>query len=322
MKRTCWAFATLLVLASCTSKSSSTDLSTIGRGIDVETMSPPEAARVVAEFQGKYGAGPVPPPDITVTSMAQVLEIIRADRLPDFEQARKFAAGRQGAAALAVRSYLETSEADAHLLAASILEEQRLRDLTELRQASARSPLEQSRDEAADAARAKALKEKTEDLRKVVRALNVLSEQPLVAGNDLAEQAIRQDPKSQVAYLANANYYRLRGSWLEFDRMMRYAEDVETGDDPPAKPYLRAMEALERYVDNERAKELLQETLAKRPDFVRAQAYLVLVDRDVEEQYAQLEKLREMNPDHLVVRVVGPLIEEEYVSAQQLQRAR
>jgi len=321
MKRTCWAVATLLVLASCTSKSSSTDLSTIGRGIDVETMSPPEAARVVAEFQGKYGAGPAPPPDITVTSMAQVLEIIRADRLPDFEEARRFAAGRQGAAALAVRSYLETSEADAHLLAASILEEERLRDLTELRQASTRRPLESS-DEAADAARDKALKEKIEDLRKAVRALKVLSEQPLVAGNDLAKQAIRQDPKSQVAYLANANYYRLRGSWLEFDRMMRYAEDVETGDDPPVKIYLRAIEALERYNDNEKAKELLQETVAKRPDFVRAQAHLVLVDRDVEEQYAQLEKLRALNPDHLVARVVGPLIEEEYVSAQQLRQAR
>lgn len=53
--------------------------------------------------------------------------------------------------------------------------------------------------------------------------------------------------------------------------MMRYAEDVEAGDDPPVKTYLRAMEALERYDDNEKAKELLQETLAKRSEFVRAQ---------------------------------------------------
>jgi hypothetical protein len=124
-----------------------------------------------------------------------------------------------------------------------------------------------------------------------------------------------------LAYLANANYYRLRGQWLEFDRMMRYAEDTETGNNPPAKTYLRAMEALQRYVDPGKAKELLEETLARRPDFVRAQANLVLVDRNVEATYAQLQKLRETSPQHIVVRLAGPMIEEEYVTAQQLKNA-
>ncbi len=160
---------------------------------------------------------------------------------------------------------------------------------------------------------------KTQDLRMVIRALKVLSEEPLVSGSDLAEQAIRQDSQSQLAYLANANYYRLRGQWLEFDRMMRYAEDTETGNNPPVKTYLRAMEALQRYVDPGKAKELLEETLARRPDFVRAQANLVLVDRNVEATYAQLQKLRETSPQHIVVRLAGPMIEEEYVTAQQLR---
>jgi len=311
----------LVVLNACASKSGSGDNSTIGKGIDVETMRPPEAAQVVAEFQKRYGIEPVAAPDTQVTSMAQVLEIIRGDRFSEFEAARAFTAGKQGSNALTLRSYLETSHAGGLLLAAAILEEERKQDMTELRQVGQSRPLEVNQDQAAAQARAQQLKTKTDDLRKVVRALKVLSEEPLVSGSDLAEQAIRQDPQSQLAYLAHANYYRLRGSWLEFDRMMRYAEDTETGNNPPVKTYLRAMEALQRYVDSAKCKELLEETLARRPDFVRAQANLVLVDRNIEDTYAQLQKLREMSPNHIVVRLAGPMIEEEYATAQQLKGA-
>ncbi len=322
MKRTILPFLALVVLSACASKSGTVDSSTIGKGIDVETMRPPEAAQVVAEFQKKYGIESVPAADTPVTSMAQVLEIIRGDRFSEFAKARAFTAGKRGSEALTIRSYLETSYAGALLLAAAILEEERKQDMTELRQISQARPLEVNQDQAAaNQAHAQQLRAKTADLRKVVRALKVLSEEPLVSGSDLAEQAIRQDPKSQLAYLANANYYRLRGSWLEFDRMMRYAEDTETGDNPPVKTYLRAMEALERYVDNAKCKELLEETLARRPDFVRAQANLVLVDRDIEDTYAHLQKLREMSSNHIVVRLAGPMIEQEYTTAQQLKSA-
>ncbi|MGB5813421.1 MAG: hypothetical protein WBG86_22995 [Polyangiales bacterium] len=320
MKRIAVLLVGLVVLQAC-SKSGSTDDGTIGKGISVENMRPPEAAKVVAEFQAKYGIQTIPPPDVAVTSMAQVLEIIRGDKLSEFEEAREFTAGKQGPEALTVRSYLETSYAGALLLAAAILEEERRQDMTELRQAQQSRPLETTSDRTSDKDRATMLQMKAEDLRKVVRALKVLSEEPLTSGADLAEQAIRQDPKSQLAYLASANYYRLRGSWLEFDRMMRYASDTETGQNPPAKTYLRAMEALERYVDDAKCKELLQATLARRPDFVRAQANLVLVDRNVRDRYKQLQKLKSMAPNHIVVRLAGPMIESEYVTTEELDRA-
>lgn len=320
MKRTALLCLSLVVLIAC-SKSGSGDSSTIGNGIDIETMRPAEAGQVVTEFQKKYGIETVEPPDVPVTSMAQVLEIIRGDRFSEFEEAREFTAGKQGSEALTIRSYLETSYAGALLLAAAILEEERRQDMTELRQVSQARPLEGAADKSTDQTRAQRLQMKTADLRKVVRALNVLSEEPLVAGADLAEQAIRQDSQSQLAYLANANYYRLRGSWLEFDRMMRYADDTETGNNPPVKTYLRAMEALQRYVDSAKCKELLEETLARRPDFVRAQANLVLVDNNIDDKYAQLQKLREMSPRHIVVRLAGPMIEQEYVTAQELKNA-
>jgi len=149
--------------------------------------------------------------------------------------------------------------------------------------------------------------------------LRVLSEEPLVSGADLIKQAISQDPKSQLAYLANANYFRLRGNWLEYDRMMGYAD--EGADDPPVRTYLRAMEAFERYVDPARCEMLLKQTIAKRPDFIRAQANLVLVNEDIDEKYAELQTLKKLSPNHLVVRLAGTMIEEEYKTSQELKGA-
>jgi hypothetical protein len=320
MKRTvCVVLLTVVLNACASSKSSTNDGATIGKGIDVESMRPPEAAQVVREFQEAYGIPPVPPPDTPVTSMVQVLEIIRGDRLPEYDAARRFAAGRQGAEALTLRAYLDLSYAGALMTAAWILEEERKQDLTELRQLSQARPMEGSAGASEDQARAAKLKTKTADLRKVVRALRVLSEEPLVSGSDLAEQAIRQDPKAQLAYLANANYFRLRGNWLEFDRMMRYAEDLE--GDPPIRTYLRAMEAFERYVDPAQCEKLLKETLAKRPDFVRAQANLVLVDEGIEAKNTELQALKQISPQHLVVRLAGPMIEEEFKTSEELKGA-
>ena len=320
MKRTAYVFLLMVVLSACaSSKSSTNDGSTIGKDIDVETMRPPEAAQVVREFQQAYGIPPIPPPDTPVTSMAQVLEIIRGDRLPEYEAARRFAAGRQGAEALTLRAYLDLSYAGALMTAAWILDEERRQDLTELRQLTQGRPLEDSEAAKADQARAAKLKAKTADLRKVVRALRVLSEEPLRSGSDLAEQAIRQDPKAQLAYYANANYFRLRGHWLEFDRMMRYGAEGEEA--PPIHSYLRAMEAFERYVDPARCETLLKETLAKRPDFVRAQANLVLVDQGTEAKHEELQRLKQLSPTHLVVRLAGPMIEDEFQTAQELNSA-
>ena len=218
MTKTAALAACCLALAACaSSKSSTNDPSTIGKGIDLETMRPPEAAQVVREFQDQYGLPPVAPPGTPVTSMAQVLEIIRGDRLPEFEKARRFAAGRQGSEALTLRAYLDLSYAGALMTAAWILEEERRQDMTELRQLRQARPLEDPDGAQQDRARAAELQKKTADLRKVIRALRVLSEEPLRSGSDLAEQAIRQDPKAQLAYLANANYFRLRGQWLDHD---------------------------------------------------------------------------------------------------------
>ncbi|MGD8825371.1 MAG: hypothetical protein PVI24_10345 [Myxococcales bacterium] len=309
-----------MLCACASSKSASSDPSTIGKGVDVETMRPEEAARVIREFQQVYGLPSAPAPDTQVTSMAQVLEIIRGDRLPEFEAARRYAAGRPGAEAFTLRAYLDLSYAGALLTAASILDAELKQDMTNLRGASRPMPLQEPDASKEEQARVADLQAKVADLRKVIRALHVLSEAPLESGLDLAEEAIRQDPKAQLAYLASANYYRLRRSWLEYDRMMSYADDGP--GNPPVLTFLLAMESLERYADRARCEKLLRETLAQRPDFVRAQANLVLVSDSIEKEYAELQALKKMSPNHLVVRLAGPMIEEEYQTAEQLQGTR
>lgn len=171
----------------------------------------------------------------------------------------------------------------------------------------------------ADAERTASLQARTEDLRRVVRSLRLLFEGPLTVGADFAEQAIRHDSGSQLAYLARANAFRLTGDWLAFDRRMRYADEVEAN--PPIRAYLRAMEAWERYASPTKCRELLRETLAISPDFVRARADLVLVNEDVEQRYAELQKLNAKSPHHIVVRLAGRMIEGEYQTVKELEGA-
>ena len=305
-----------LVLSACGSSQTSTnDASSIGAGVDIETKSPQEAAKVLEEFRIKYGLERTPADSPPITSMAQVLEIIRHDQLRDFDAAREFAIGKQGPEALTIRAWLELSLAGAMLTAAAILEGERQQDVTELRQLQQpRSFGEPGEDQTAKIAK---LKTRSSDLRKVVRALRVLSEEPLTSGEQLAEDAIHQDPKLQLGYLAQANYYRLRGNWLEFDRMMKYADD--SAADPPVRSFLRGMEALERYVNAEKCRMLLAEALQKRPDFVRAQANLVLAERDINAKHAELQKLRAMSPNNLVVALAGNMIDEEYQTSVELR---
>ena len=321
MKLVGYLFLTALVLGACASSKPASKSSTVGATIDVETIRPSDAAKVVDEFAATYGIGLQPAPASEVTSMAQVLQIVRGDRLPEYEAARRFTLGKHGAEALTLRAYLELSLAGAMLTAAGILEEQQTQAMTELRQLTGPSAYRESSSEQSedDAARAAALRVRTEDLRKVVRALKVLSEEPLDMGADFARQAIRHDATSQLGYLASASSYRLSGQWLEFDRAMRYADDNEAK--PPELVHLRAMEALERYANPAKCRELLRQTLAQAPDFVRAQAHLVLVAENVHQKYAELQKLKGMSPYHLVVRLAGPMIESEYETATELEGA-
>lgn len=282
-------------------------------------MQPHEAAQVVEEFATKYGIETPPPRTTNVASMSEVLRIIQGDRLHEYEAARRFTAGRHGAEALTLRARLELSLAGAMLTTAAILEEQRTQAMTELRQLTGPSAyrIASSTESSNDADRIASLQIRTEDLAKVVHALRMLSEEPLAIGADFAKQAVRHDARSQLAFLARANAYELEGDWLQFDQMMRYADDI--GGNPPVKTYLRAMEAWERYADRAKCEDLLRRTLADSPEFVRAQANLVLVNQNVERRYAELQKLEAMSPDHIVVRLAGAMIQSEYQTVEELE---
>ncbi len=313
--------ALVLALSACASSKSATKTpqSSIGAGVSVETMRPSEAAQVLKEFRTAYGFDRPNPPDPNISSMAQVLDIILHDQVAYYDAARQFTAGKTGAEALTIRAYLELSEAEALLTAANILDAQRAEDLLELRQLQqprALSDADESR-KAAEAQAIASLQTETEDFRKAIRALRVLSVEPMNAGGDLANQAIDRDPNLQLSYLAKAMYFRMTTEWLEFDRMMKYADDIAA--DPAVRTYLRGMEAYERYTDRESAKKLLEEALLKNPELVRAQANLVLIETDIADKYAALQKLKAMSPNHLVVDLAGKYIESEYETAMELR---
>lgn len=315
-------FVIAAALSACVSAKTPSGHSTIGGDIDVETMQPHEAAKIVEQFAAKYGITRPSEARSKITSMAQVRDIILADRLSEYEAARRFAAGKHGAGALTVRAQLELSQGSAMLTTAAILSEQRTQAMTELRQLTGPSAYRGALREPSegDAARTAHLQTRIEDLRRVIRALGLLAKEPIFVGADFAKQAVRHDTNSQLAHLARADAFRLQGEWLEFDRMIQHANDLQ--GNPPVGTYLRAMEALERYADFAKCRELLRDTLRREPEFVRAQANLVLASKDVGQRHEELQRLKRQSPDHIVVRLAGPMIESEYQTVKELAHTR
>lgn len=312
-------FLVSLCIAACGgSQPTPKSASTIGSGVSLEAMTTKQAAKIVEEYRTKYGypapAATAPPP----TSMVDVLEIVRGDRFSEFEAARQFSAGKQGPEALTIRAYLELSYASGMRLAAAVLKETEKHTATELAQASQPRRLGEQAPE--DPKKVSELQAEVADLQKVVRALGLLSEGPLEAGGNLAKEAVRQHPQHGPGHLAAANYFRLRRDWLAFDREMRFIEKANP-EPPPLHTFLRAREQCQRYVDANKCRALLQKTLERNPKMVRAQANLVLVEKDIEAKHAELEKLRAMNPNHVVVTLAGKQIDEEFAVTTELREA-
>lgn len=55
------------------------------------------------------------------------------------------------------------------------------------------------------------------------------------------------------------------------------------------------------------------------PGLVRAQSELVLLYDDIEDVHRELEQLRSIAPDHLVVRLAGPQIDAEWEASRSMR---
>jgi hypothetical protein len=300
------AFATICI-ASCAAPQPSGPMSAL------------DAQKVISNFKQAHGspanANPTPP-----STMVEVFEIVKNDDIARFEVARQFAAGKEGLDALSIRAALQLFWASAQIGIANYLNEQAVRHAEEAALITKRED-EGYKLSDGEKTRLKKLKTDENELKQVSEALRVLSKTHLQAGKDLADEIIRQFPDKADGYRAKANFHRLRDEWTLFTEAMNMASR-RGASDHPGMLYLSAMERIQRFDLRNEGVALLMELRQMAPDYVRVQAALVLTQGDIEYSYEELIKLKAVSPNHPLVRIAGPIIEEHYQDAMALRQAR
>lgn len=272
----------------------------------------PERARAfIRQFANEHGIPP-PPEPAPVTSLPEVADVLRADQLSRYPAARAFAEGASGVEALALRGLLELTWASSLRTVRDLLAEARVRLETEAEQLELRaSPREE------DQARLEALREKIGDFDRVREALDVVAEPHLQAGTKLADEAIRRYPTHPEPHFAQAMSFRLKRNWAGYGEEDRWLE--AEGYETSGVRYMRALVELERGNRKQSAIEQLEALTADDPGLVRAQSELVLLYDDIEDVHRELEQLRSIAPDHLVVRLAGPQIDAEWEASRSMR---
>ncbi|MET0591863.1 MAG: hypothetical protein ABW133_04135 [Polyangiaceae bacterium] len=279
-------------------------------------MTPAEARAYLSEVQVQRGL-PLPQ-HAPVTSMDELVAIISTDNVSRFGDAVEFVQGKPGIDAITLHAAIELAWSDSYSTVAALaeefgkrakIEEDRLkkqRDEGKVFTNSETRTLEQASAEAATLDRTK-------------RALRVLADDHLRAASVPVGECLRQFERDPKSFRVAAFYYLLAADWPSFDKAMSRYEHYE-GD--AGIQYLRALESLKRYGVRKDARDQLDDALRIDPRMVRAQAKLVLIEDGIDEMNAELQKLREMNPTHLIVGIAGPSIKREYDFSTSLSRAK
>ncbi len=139
-------------------------------------------------------------------------------------------------------------------------------------------------------------------------------------GNELAREAIERYPGDPRTLRVAAFHYLSTGMWGRYDETMDSLKESEPTD--AGLLFLRALEELKRNERRDEARRYLKQTLSVNPRLVRAQARLVLVQDDVAASHAELVNLKAVAPEHPIVRITGPTIEDEFALSQSFARAR
>lgn len=284
------------------------------RGYQPPPVDTPEQAIAFLEtFRSEYGAE-APPAATSVTSLPQVAEVIRAEAIHRYGEARAFAEEAAGVEALALRSLLELTWAEALRTVRDLVAEQRVELKADLRQLELRSV--QTDEVAAERER---LEVKIADFGQAQKALDVLAKPHLEAGDALADEVLRRHPTKPESHFASAYRHRLRRDWPGYGNEERWLSDF--GFDTSAMKYLRAMVELERGNRKDAAISALETLTEQDPGLVRAQSQLVLLYDDIEDIHAELVQLRMVSADHFLLRLMGRTIDEEWESSSTMRPA-
>ena len=309
MLRTSLATFSLLTLFACASAQPAADTSaTPARRVGLSLK---EATELVNAFTAKQvpAQNKLPAP----TSLAEATAILKSDRIDAFPDAVAWLSGQTGPEALALKAQILLAWGEAELTVAEVLADtaERLDENVKSLQLRRMTPEVQAQ---LDAERARVTLFRDTD-----EALRMVAAEHVAAGVEEATKYVKEKPDDYVGYRVAADAHRLRDEWKEFAENVAKVE--ERNPDSNGLVFLRGVAAEFRDHDTAEAIKQFKQAVATDPGFIRAQAALVLVTPGVFEQYKEFTKLKEISPDHQLVRWAGPGIEAAHKHAIERQQA-
>jgi tetratricopeptide (TPR) repeat protein len=274
-------------------------------------MSLREATALVESFESKQVPASRKPP--APTTMEESLAVLKSDRLDLFPGSVAFLSSQTTPEATALKAQTLLAWGEAELTVAEVLATTADRLDQNVRALQVRKLSE------ADSAKLDAERARVQLYRDTDQALRLLAAEHVAAGVEDAQKIIDAKPDDYVGYRISADAHRLRNEWKEFSDDVAKVE--EKNPDSNGLIFLRGVAAQMRDGDANEAIKLYRQALENDPQFVRAQAQLVLVQTNVFEQKKELEKLKAIAPDHQIVRWAGPGIEQAFEEAQERQAA-
>jgi hypothetical protein len=283
--------------------------SAVTRSATQADLSPDDAERIAEAYRKRHEARAANPnPLKDPHSLDDVLEVLRLDEIDLFPGAVRFASaeGSPRGKALAAQILLAWGDGQhllGHLLDRAGHDLEGYRARLERKQAGGKLG-------ASEQERLQRVNKSLADLEGVERALRLVGNKHIAEGMKLAEQVIAAAPNDYEGYRVAADFYHQREDWTSFDGMVKKLEALKP--DSNGLVFLRAEAARDRDHDNLAASRLFKDAVVHDPKFTRAQVGLLVLQPDLNGAYTELQKLKQINPNHQIVRWMGPVIERNY----------
>jgi tetratricopeptide (TPR) repeat protein len=254
-------------------------------------VSTQDARKLVVDFEAGLAVQRVLESRTPVSSLDDVLDVLRTDQISRFPDGIAFAQTQDGIRARALEGQIELAWADAQVIVAEILAYNagKLMDKQGAFQIGAD------------------LTNKVSQLAVIVESLKLMAREHRARGAELARDIILKAPGDYLGYRLIADYYRMENKWDAFEEnlgKLEAANPVSNG-----LVFQRGVAALLRDKDPPLAVTFFKQALVKDPNFVRAQAFLVSAQDSSKGMIHEYFKLKGLSPSHQIVIIAGPFIE-------------
>jgi tetratricopeptide (TPR) repeat protein len=242
------------------------------------------------------------------TSYADVEQILKLDQVNLYPGAVAFIATQTGPQARALHAQIEMAWAETYILMVQILDNLEKRytpRLAELEKKMAAGPLrdDEQRERSTIVLVLPQLQRNREAFKK-------LAFEHIVTGQEKAEKVMADYPDNYLGYRVAADMYQMLRGWDQFGEMVQKIE--QTNPKSNGLVFCRGAEAIERYSDAAKAADYFHQALKNDPQFVRAQAYLLMIQKEPPGMYAELMNLEKLNHNHQLIMWAGKSIQKAY----------